>query len=175
MKKLLLGSVFLTFFAISITLFQASCQKEAIANTESTYTLPPATSTTLGGVIIGSGLDVTANGTLSVTSGSVAQQNKIIYIKRTDIPSINGRIVTYGIWTANYDGSNQQELKIALPPGFLKDFSISQDRQTLFISLRPLTGSSDDLYSCKIDGSNLKKIIDSSDADYIDIYSLESY
>lgn len=32
MKKLLLGSVFLTLFAISMTLFQASCQKDATAN-----------------------------------------------------------------------------------------------------------------------------------------------
>jgi len=155
MKKLLLGSVFLTIFAFAITIFQISCQKEAVANTELGYDLPRATATTLGGVIVGQGLGVTPDGTLSVTSDSVVQQNKIIYIKR--IFNGNGEI-----WTANYDGSNQQKLNIALPYGSPGELRISPDRQNLFISwyssstIKP----SPCIYTCKIDGSNLKKIID---------------
>lgn len=46
-----------------------SCQKEATAQQSgSNYTLPFATTSTLGGVIIGNGLSVTGNGTLSVNS-----------------------------------------------------------------------------------------------------------
>jgi hypothetical protein len=152
MKKLLLGSVFLTFFAISITLFQASCQKEAIANTESTYTLPPATSTTLGGVIVGTGLNVTANGTISVTANGVNQQNKIIYKKH--VSSVTE------IWTANYDGSNQKKLSIALPSGAsVWDMSISPDGQKLIFSAF-VNSSESHIFTCNTDGSNLTKIID---------------
>lgn len=67
MRKLLLGSAVLTLFAISITLFQISCQKESNAQT-TTYTLPPATTTSLGGIIVGNGLSVTPSGVLSVTA-----------------------------------------------------------------------------------------------------------
>lgn len=69
MRKLLLSSVVLSLFAIALTVFQMSCQKEATAQqTGSNYTLPSATTSTLGGVIIGSGISVTSNGTISVNS-----------------------------------------------------------------------------------------------------------
>ncbi len=62
-----------------------SCQKEATAQqTGSNYILPSATTSTLGGVIVGSGLSVTSNGTLSLTSSSnngMKQLNKILYEK----------------------------------------------------------------------------------------------
>ena len=152
MKKLLLSSVILTFFAFSIILFQASCQKEAVANTESGYTLPPATATTLGGVIVGSGLDVTTDGTLSVKSGSVAQQNKIIYKKKVNSVT--------EIWTANYDGSNQKKLSIALPSGTdVWDMTISPDGQKLIFSAF-VNSSESHIFTCKTDGSSLTKIID---------------
>lgn len=60
------------------------------ANAGSTYTLPPANTTTLGGVIVGDGLNVAANGTLSlgdlhlpVTSedGSVVLQDASKYFQ----------------------------------------------------------------------------------------------
>jgi len=153
MKKLLLSSVILTFFAFSIILFQASCQKEALANTESAYTLPPATATTLGGVIVGTGLNVTANGTLNVTPSGVIQQNKIIFVKRVNS--------TKEIWTANYDGSNQKKLNIALPSGSrVWDMSISPDGQNLIFSAFSSGIDESHIYTCKTDGSNLTKIID---------------
>ena len=163
MKKLLLGSVFLTFFAISITLFQASCQKEVVANTETAYTLPPATTTTLGGVIVGQGLEVTTDGTIGIASGNVAQQNKIFFIKSFNVPNTDGYSE---IWSANYDGSNQQKFNIVLPSGMnVEDLSISPDKQSLFITcFYYLTGSTSEakfcIFSCKPDGSNLKKIIE---------------
>lgn len=163
MKKLLLGSVFLAFFAFSITLFQASCQKEAVANPKTVYTLPPATATTLGGVIVGQGLEATPDGTLSVTSGNVAQQNKIFFIKWFEELSTDGHSE---IWTANYDGSNQQKFNIVLPSEMhIEELSISPDKQSIFITcFYYLTGSNSEskycMYSCKTDGSNLKKIME---------------
>lgn len=58
MKRLLLGSVFMTFFAMSIIIFQVSCQKDAIANPESN----------------------------SITG--VTQQDKIIYIKQDESTNV---------------------------------------------------------------------------------------
>lgn len=164
MKKLLLGSVILTFFAFSIILFQASCQKEAVANTESAYTLPPATTATLGGVIVGSGLNVTANGTLSVTSSGVTQQNKIFYKKGVKDPSNSSKSIDE-IWSANYDGSNQKKLSVTLPlDSKIVALSISPDRQSLFFSVwGPLTAN---IYTCKTDGSGLTKIIDGANLGY---------
>jgi hypothetical protein len=74
-----MGSVALTLFSISIVIFQMSCKKDATAQTGGTsYTLPTATTSTLGGVIVGSGLSVTSNGILSAnaTTGGLTQLNK---------------------------------------------------------------------------------------------------
>ncbi len=67
MKKVLLGSIILVAFSIAIVLFQISCQKTAEAQM-SNYTLPPATTTNLGGIMVGSGLTVTTSGVVSATS-----------------------------------------------------------------------------------------------------------
>ena len=98
MKKLLMSAIVLSCFGIAISLFQISCQKDATAQTGGSFTLPPATTTTLGGIIVGSGLNVTSSGVISVPYGnSTAQINKVIYSKAN-----NG---TYEIWVCNYDGS----------------------------------------------------------------------
>jgi hypothetical protein len=84
MKKLLMGSAALTLFSISMIIFQMSCKKDATAQTGGTsYTLPAATTSTLGGIVVGNGLSVSNGGTLSVNSstGGVTQFNKIIYTK----------------------------------------------------------------------------------------------
>lgn len=46
--------------------------------------LSPATTTTLGDVIVGNGLSVTSDGTLSVTNAASGQQGKIIFTKLVD-------------------------------------------------------------------------------------------
>lgn len=156
MKKLLLGSVFLTMFALAISVFQISCQKDAVAQTGSNSTLPAATTNTLGGVIVGSGLSVTANGTLStnVTSTGVTQQNKIIYSKRVNNVK--------EIWSANYDGTNQKKLILAPVLTALEvcidNVSVSPDGQNLFLTASNTSGVSN-IYTCKVDGSNCTKII----------------
>lgn len=158
MKKIILASAVLLFFAISISIFQMSCKKDANAQTGTNYTLPPATTSSLGGVIIGSGLSVTANGTISVsnTSTGTTQLNKILVCKAFG---------TYTeIWTANYDGSNYTKINISLPVGFkmvsLVDARLSPDGKYLFFNgSESVNLNIINLYSCKIDGSNLQKII----------------
>ena len=160
MKKFLLGSVALISFAIAIIIFEISCKKEAIAQTGSNYTLPPATNSSLGGIIVGNGLSVSSNGTLSVNSstGGLAQLNKIVYISKHG----NGS----EIWTANYDGTNKTKVNYILPTGLKLDFSygvkLSPDGKKLFFSASTdgYGESADGIFSCNVDGSNTTKIID---------------
>ena len=161
MRKLLVGSIVLTVFSASSILFQLSCTKTADAQTGTGYTLPPATTTTLGGVIVGNGLSVTSNGTLSVnsTTGALHQLNKIIFAK----------LLTGGggteIWTMNYDGTSQTKVNITMPAGqVITDEAprLSPDgTKIVFIGATAgSTGNDDDIYICNIDGSGVTKIYD---------------
>ena len=124
MKKLLLGSLFLTIFAFAIMIFQVSCQKDATANTD--------------------------NG----LSSEVTQVGKIIFLKRVTEGS------AMEIWLANYDGSNQSKVNVTFPNGFEPtSVSISPDHQSIFI-IAWNNGGKGNIYSCKVDGSSLTKIID---------------
>lgn len=157
MRKLLLGSAVLTFFAIAITLFQISCQKESNAQT-TTYTLPPATTTTLGGVIVGNGLSVTPSGVLSVTPTATSVLNLIVYYKEV---SVN----VFEVWTAKYDGTTQTKINISLPANteFHDDTppQLSPDGTKVFYTLiqtvSPFTQS---LYTANINGTGSVKILD---------------
>lgn len=161
MKKLLLGSVVLTVFSASIILFQVSCKKTADAQTGTSYTLPSATTTTLGGVIVGNGLSVASNGTLSVnsTTGAPHQLNKIVFAKL-----LTGGGTTE-IWTMNYDGTDQTKVNITMPSGQVitfEDPKLSPDG-TKIVFIGTTTGSNnndDDIYICNIDGSGVTKIYD---------------
>ncbi|WP_158994305.1 hypothetical protein [Mucilaginibacter sp. L196] len=125
MKKLLLSSVILLTFAVSLLIFNLSCKKEAKAQ----------------------------------SSQPLAQQGKIFFIKSVSNEN--------QLWTASYDGSNQQEINLALPTGTSVDgiSSISPDKKTVFVAVA--NGSSDDIYTCNIDGSNLRKIISDTGSNVI--------
>ena len=142
MKNLLLGSIALTLFAVSITLFQISCQKVAQAQT-TTYTLPAATTTALGGVVIGNGLSITSSGTLSINStagtytlpagtsstlggfivgnGLSVTSSGVLSATNTGVTQPN--LIVYfksnnvsgivDIYTAKQDGSNQTKINLA--------------------------------------------------------------
>lgn len=158
MKKILLGSIVLTIFSLSIILFQFSCQKEATAQT-TPYTLPTATTSTLGGIIVGTGLSVTNNGVLSVTNstGGLQQLNKIVYQKYYTSGATE-------IWTANYDGTGQTKLNITLSTGLTIDedgsVKLSPDGQTVFFDVIEIAAPVyRGIYSCKIDGTNVRQIV----------------
>lgn len=144
-------------FSLSIILFQISCKKEAVAqsggNSTTNYVLKPATTSTLGGVIVGSGLSVGSDGTLSVNNNGTnndesTQLNLILY-------SHNGEL-----WTANIDGTNQTKIPITLPTGItgFDNAHLSPDGKKVIFDVNGQTQGVA-IYSCNIDGSNLTKII----------------
>ncbi len=159
MKKILLSSAVLTFFAFSILLFQLSCQKNANAQTTSpNYVLPPATTTTLGGVTVdGTTIKVDANGKISLVS-SLASASFIVYSKTNT--SGNDEI-----WKANIDGSNQRILNINLPSGYTLNVNhdggqirITSDKQKIIF--KGENSSTISLFSCAVDGTNVIRLID---------------
>lgn len=160
MKKIILSTAVLTFFSISIILFQISCQKESKAQT-STYSLIPATTTTLGGVIVGSGLSVTTNGVLSVNAPatSLIQLNKLLIFDGLNYALIN------------YDGSGKSIIPITLPAG--RAFRgttphgvLSPDGAKLFFEAYGTIGTTwyYYIYSCALNGTNLTVVLTSTDA-----------
>lgn len=159
MKKLFLGSAALALFAIAITLFQISCKKDAIAQTI-TYTLQPATTSTLGGVIVGPGLTVDNSGVLS-SSGH--HNDVILYQKR--VPT------GYGTewWTCSKDGSNQR--KVNFPPTITVTqlgVSLLSDKNSVVFSgaVTAIPLGISDIYTMNIDGTNLKKIVTNGTNDF---------
>jgi Tol biopolymer transport system component len=125
-KKLFLGSIALLSFAIAILVFEVSCSKVAVAQTNS------------------------------------MQLNKIVYLSKHG----NGS----EIWIANYDGTNKTKVTYSLPSGLILDFvygvRMSPDGKKLFFSASTdgYGQTADGIYSCNVDGSNVTKIITSSNS-----------
>lgn len=173
MKKLFLSTVVLLLFTISILLFQISCKKEATAQS-TPFVLTPATTSKLGGVIPdGTTISVDANGKISAintSDGASTQQNKIIYIKAFYGGSTGGnKYDSAEIWTASFDGSNQQKINIALPTGYVvvldQSVKLSRNGKTIFFTAfspgnnYPTTMSPWSIYSCNLDGSNVHLVV----------------
>jgi len=157
MKKLLLSSVSLLLFSASMLIFQMSCKKEVQAQTKSDYTLPAASTTKLGGIIVGSGLTITSKGTLSATpaEATVTQINKILFAKSSSSKT--------ELWTANYDGTGQAKINIALPAGkrLGGEAKLSPDGKTVFFIAFD-TNSKSYLYTCKLNGTAVTLLVDGS-------------
>ena len=131
MKKLLMSSVVLIAFSLTIIVFQMSCKKDVNAQT---------------------------------AQGGITQQN-ILLIHKHNNSTIDE------LWTSNYDGSNQKKIPITLQAG--QSFSsnqaaLSPDGKLVFMTIearRLIGGVSTNfatVYSCNIDGSNFKQIIDAT-------------
>ncbi len=156
MKKILFGSIVLSMFSISIILFQISCQKEVIAQTNNPYVLPPATTAALGGVIVGQGLSVSNTGVLSTNSASGVTQQGFLLIGHNN-----------NFTLMNYDGTNMKTIPIVLPSGRILNGTngiLSPDGKTLFFEVYESSSNTHFIYSCLIDGTALK-IITSSTSD----------
>lgn len=102
------------------------------------------------------------------------QLNKIIYSTLGLNQSTGGSNGIVEIWIANSDGTNKAKINISMPAGNSIEFGdtkLSPDGQRIFFRGRPnnATGNNDDFYSCKIDGSNVIKIIDGSIYDHVEI------
>lgn len=129
MKRLLLGSVSLIAFSAAILIFQASCKKDAIAQTTNPYTLPAATTSTLGGVIVdGTSIKVDASGKISTSATNGQALDVILYVKETTS--------AYEYWLAKTDGTNQRKINISLPAGVTQreDVRLTPDGQKLIFT-----------------------------------------
>lgn len=157
MRKLILSTLALLAFSIAIAVFQISCTKTANSQSPS-YTLMPATTSKLGGVIPdGTTISVDGNGKISTIAGTTPQEGKLLY-------GVFGNIETdNAMWTSNYDGTNAQKIAVALPAGTVidpDDLRLSPDHKTIFFEAHtiPPAAISYYLYSCNIDGSNPHQI-----------------
>lgn len=92
----------------------------------------------------------------------------------TEISQLNKIIVcrTYStdaeIWIANYDGTEYNKINITLPTGIRMltptEVRLSPDGQTVFFNVAE-NNTIVHIYSCKLDGTNLKKVISGSNSD----------
>jgi len=166
MKKLILSTIVLLAFSASVILFEVSCHKTAKAQSPN-YVLPAATTTKLGGVIPdGTTISVDGTGKISTIGTAAKQQNKIIYVKNLPLAGSSG--LYYGqIWTANYDGTGQQQINITLPTGLFIQYTpfvrLSPDQKTIFfnVSDAKMDNIGTGFFSANIDGTNPKLIIPS--------------
>ena len=152
-----MGSLVLMTFSFAVIGFQLSCKKEATAQTVPNYSLPPATTSVLGGVIIGSGLSITSSGILSTTSTGtgLSQLNKLLIHDGTNFATIN------------YDGTNKTIISFTLPTGRTLRSTppkghLSPDGNILFFEVYESSTGTYFIYSCSINGSNLKVVFSST-------------
>ena len=129
MKKLFLSSVVLIAFAISMFLFQFSCKKDASATTSSN----PSLGIILYAVGNNSGVGYEGFGSYSAKS----------------------------YWTMNYDGTNPKQIPLTFSANLAYSMipRLSVDGKTIFFTVNDISGNRSILYSCLIDGSNLKTLL----------------
>ena len=172
MKKLLLGSATLALFAIAIILFQLSCKKQAIAQTGSNYTLPPATTSKLGGIIVGKGLSITSSGILSTdssTASGTSQTNQNLIL--TSYLNSDSTLALY-----DYNGTL---LRTIQPSSAIIDFTkykirearLSPDGKLIIVSGQSTSVNfGDAVFTMDTYGNNVKKIFTQNAAiRYLDI------
>lgn len=142
MKKLLMSSLVLTVFSISMLLFQLSCKKDATAQT---------------------------------TPSGVTQRNIIAYTKNIRSGSITSNTFTSEIWLANIDGTNQRKIPISVPLARgVQDAKLTPDGNSIIFTASftiPSGYSYLNIYSCSMDGNNVKKLVDGS---YTDFYNSQA-
>jgi len=152
MRKLLLSSAVLTLFAFSLILFEISCKKEIQAQTQA-YTLQPATTTSLGGVIIGNGLSITSNGVISVNNQTGGTTNQDLIL--TSYLNSDSTLAIY-----DYNGNLQKTIELGNGRGSLIDARFSPDGAMIFFRTKATGGFGDRIFKMKSDGSAIQQIID---------------
>jgi hypothetical protein len=131
MKKLFLGSVALFVFSISILVFQISCKKDVIAQSSNS-------SQQLNITLLSKSVQINV-----AVGDSVQKRSAIEY------------------YTINSDGNSLQKIPISMPGGLypVGDGYLTPDGKTIFFQATSANYQSS-IYSCGIDGNNLKKLVD---------------
>jgi Tol biopolymer transport system component len=99
---------------------------------------------------------------VSSLPNGLLQLNKIVYLSKHGTGS--------ELWIANYDGTNKTKVNYSLPSGLIIDFvygvRLSPDGKKLFFSASTdgFGETADGIYSCNVDGSNVTKIITSTNS-----------
>jgi len=111
----------------------------------------------------------TANAQTSGTTG-LTQQNLVLFVKISENSS--GTETNRTVWTSNVDGTNQKQIPINIPWNKLEDARLTPDGKNVIFGVRlDSITNKNALYSCSIDGSNLKKIVDvNSNESYLELY-----
>jgi Tol biopolymer transport system component len=139
MKKILMSTIVLLAFSLSIILFQLSCKKQA-----------DAASTTVNA---------------QATQQNKILYLKDIYGGSAGANAYDSA----EIWVANYDGTNQQKVNITLPTGYVivlgQTVKVSPDGKTIFFdafspgSNYPNTSTPWSIFASNIDGSNVHLVV----------------
>ena len=96
----------------------------------------------------------------STISTTYKPLNKILYATESQVSPC-----TISFWVADTDGTSPQQIPINLPSGLSISSSsacLTLDGQTLIFEVNSIAGGGNSLYSCSIDGSNLKQIVQGS-------------
>lgn len=140
MKKLLLGTLVLLAFNAAVIITQMSCKKEAKADTPITGTTP------------------------------LKQLDLILYAKH---PS--GDRLLAELWISKLDGTGSHKVNIVLPANVrvADGASITPDgKNIVFSALQNTTAAPNNwgdggIYTCNLDGTNPKKVIDAEANGYL--------
>lgn len=94
--------------------------------------------------------------TMAQGPGLIQPQNKILFTKDT-----RGAFSSE-IWISNLDGTGLQQVPVALPAGVLvsEQVRLSADGKTVIFITKDEDENTTGIYSCAIDGSGVKKIIE---------------
>lgn len=92
------------------------------------------------------------------------KRSAFLYIKRSEVGT--------ELWTIDQDGNNNKKINIALPSGYtLEESSISEitlDGRKIVFVVRNLNAFTTAIFSCNIDGTNVKRL--TPDASGTDLY-----
>ncbi|RZJ89397.1 MAG: hypothetical protein EOO20_11095 [Chryseobacterium sp.] len=167
MKKILLSTLILTAFGFSLILIQVGCKKDAIAAQIASYVLPIATTTSLGGVMVdGTTIIIDKEGKIStvpiVVVGPVPETvefSEIIYVKEE---GANG---SPEFWKVNMNGTGNQRIPIVVPANLEIEYNEISFKRTTTKLIFCLRGDNDHnyIYTCNLDGSALKRIVQVDD------------
>ena len=83
--------------------------------------------------------------------------NKIVYIVEVDHSSIPLDTATYQLWSANADGTNQQQIPVVFPTGVAPvALTVTPDGATVVLAT---VGGYSQIFTCSINGGNFTSVV----------------
>jgi len=133
MKKLLLSTIVLLAFSISLLIFDMSCRKDLVGQSDQTADL-------------------------TLKNGSITSSNNSGIVLYSTVSTSGVQL-----WRMNYDGTGKTQINIVAPTDFSFDLAsfarVSPDGKKLFFTGWSNSGSYHVLCSANIEGTNFKVIV----------------